>query len=223
VISEEAIAARARRAGLVLPPPAVAALALHARAVLDADARLHLTAITDPEQFVERHVGESLEGAALLPEDARGVLLDLGSGNGYPGVPLALARPGLGVVLAEASRRKAEFLEQVARRLPGTVSVLATQVQRPDDLAEIGAEGLAYLATRAMGNWSRVVPRLLRTLLPGGLVLLWAGPEAEAVLRRAAWGPVQLVHRHPLAGRERSWIWVLQRSADVSVGATRKR
>jgi 16S rRNA (guanine527-N7)-methyltransferase len=221
VISEEAIAARARRAGLALPPGAVAALAFHAREVLTANPRLHLTAITEPAAFLERHVGESLEGAALLPEDARGVLLDLGSGNGYPGVPLGLARPGLRVVLAEASERKSRFLAEVTRGLPGSFSVLGAQVQRAEDLAGVGMDSLACIASRAMGNWARVLPRLLKSLEPGGHVLLWAGPEAEAVLGRAAWRPVRLLSRHTLAGRDRSWIWLLRRPADEAVGEHR--
>ena len=111
MIAEAAVAARAHRAGLSLAPEAVAALVAHAHAVLAADPRLHLTAVKDPAEFLERHIGESLEGAALLPPSVSGVLLDVGSGNGYPGVPLGLARPGLRVVLVEASQRKANFLQ----------------------------------------------------------------------------------------------------------------
>lgn len=218
MISEEAVAARARRAGLTLSPEAVIAIALHAREVLAADRRLHLTAVTDPNTFVERHIGESLDGAALLPEGIRGVLLDLGSGNGYPGVPLGLARPGLRVVMAEVSARKAGFLEDVAATLPGSFSVLHAQVQRADDLRDAVPEGLTVLASRAMGNWSRVVPRLFRALEPGGVVLLWAGLEMEALARRAAWRGLRVQQRHPLHGRERSWVWLLERQADDSVG-----
>jgi 16S rRNA (guanine(527)-N(7))-methyltransferase RsmG len=162
VIAEASVAARAQRAGLSLPPDTVAALAAHARAVLAANARLHLTALTDAEAFVERHLGESLEGAALLSPDVGGILVDVGSGNGYPGVPLGLARPGLRVVLAEAARKKADFLRQVATSLPeGRFTVLHAQVQRPEDLGELEP---AILASRAMGNWERVLPRLARAL-----------------------------------------------------------
>lgn len=105
-----AIAERAKSVGIVLSKLSCHALAAHARAVLEANERLHLTAITQPAAFFERHLGEAFEGAALLPASIKGVLLDLGSGNGYPGIPLAIARPGLSPVLAEASTKKAGFL-----------------------------------------------------------------------------------------------------------------
>ncbi|HEX5043211.1 MAG TPA: RsmG family class I SAM-dependent methyltransferase [Candidatus Polarisedimenticolaceae bacterium] len=213
MISEEAVAARARRAGLTLPSDTIAALTAHGRAVLEANARLHLTTVVDPEAFVERHVGESLDGAALLPPEAAGVLVDVGSGNGYPGVPLGLARPGLRVVLAEASTKKAAFLEGVTRALPaGRFRVLHAQVQRAEDLADTAPE---VLASRAMGNWERVLPRLARALPSGGRVLLWAGAEAEGILEREAWSGLRLLRRQPIAGRERSWIWMLERTPTV--------
>jgi len=209
VIAEAAVAARAQRAGLSLSPQTVAALAAHARAVLEADPRLHLTAVKDPVEFLERHIGESLEGAALLPPNGTGVLVDVGSGNGYPGVPLGLARPGLRIVLVEASRRKADFLEEATAALPaGRFSVLCAQVQRPEDLQGVAP---GFLASRAMGNWARVVPRLARALPPGGIVLLWAGEEADAIFRRDAWRALRVVRRQPILERQRSWIWVLER------------
>jgi len=213
VISPEAVAARAHRAGLSLSPDSIAALIAHGRAVLEANARLHLTTVRDPAEFVERHIGEALDGAVLIPPDAAGVLVDLGSGNGYPGVPLGLARPGLRVVLAEASEKKAAFLEEVVRSMPGDrFAVLRRQVQRADDLADAAP---TILASRAMGNWQRVLPRLSRALPRGGRLLLWAGVDAEEVLRRAAWRGWHLAGRHPLAGRERSWIWLLETTPTI--------
>ena len=89
------IRARASDCGIDLTDAAVEALADHARAVLRENEQLHLTTITEPEEFVERHLGESFEGAAMLPPDIEGQFLDVGSGNGYPGLVLGAARPGL--------------------------------------------------------------------------------------------------------------------------------
>ena len=209
MIAEEAVAARAQRAGLALSAEAVTALVAHAGAVLAADPRLHLTTVTDREEFLERHIGESLEGAALLSPSVTGVLVDVGSGNGYPGVPLGLARPGLRVVLVEASRRKADFLEGATAALPeGRFTGHCAQVQRAEDLQGLAP---AFLASRAMGNWARVLPRLARALPPEGVVLLWAGEDADAIFRREAWRALRVVRQHPLVGRQRSWVWMLER------------
>jgi 16S rRNA (guanine527-N7)-methyltransferase len=169
--------------------------------------------VTRPEDVLERHIGESLEGAALLSEDASGLLVDLGSGNGYPGIPLAALRPGLTPLLVEASARKAAFLREVARACGlERMAVLEAQVQRAEDLDPATSSSIAVLATRAMGNWPRVVPRLVPRLAPDGIVLLWAGGDAESVLARASWRGTRLLRRHSLPARDRSWIWVLGRA-----------
>lgn len=206
------IEARARRAGVDLGEAAVQAIARHAEAVLQAPERLHLTSIREPAEFLERHVGESLEGAALLPPDVRGLLLDLGSGNGYPALPVAAARPGLRPVLTEASYRKAAFLRAALEHAGWSDGeVHAAQVQRPSDLPEeLGP--ISVLTTRAMGGWERVVPRMASALAPDGHVLLWAGEGTEAVLARAAWKRLRLERRAPLPGRASSWVWLLRRA-----------
>jgi len=202
------IAARAAACGLSPSPEALDALAAHARLVQERNPRLHLTTIVEPAEFVERHLGESFEGIAMLPGAVRGVLLDLGSGNGYPGIPIALLRPGLTPVLAEASKKKAAFLaEALAAAGIAGGAVLARSVQRAPDVAELGP--LALVASRAMGGWERVVPKVAKHLAPGGRVLLWAGTELEGILRRAAWRSLRLEALRPLPGRESSTIALL--------------
>jgi 16S rRNA (guanine527-N7)-methyltransferase len=203
---EARIRARATDCGHELSEATIEALAHHARAVLRENQQLHLTAITDPEEFLERHLGESFEGAAMIEPDAKGVYIDIGSGNGYPGLALAAARPGLQLVLAEASVRKAEFLRAVVRNAPFSgASVLEVQVQRSSDLEDI--ESVQLITSRAMGGWAKILPRLRDRLAPGGDMLVWAGPEVEEIALRAVWRKLKQEEKRPLPGRERSWIW----------------
>src|SRR5437762_12857626 len=90
------------------------------------NARTNLTAIRDPEEIVRRHFGESLFAAGHLPVEDLGVsgpdsgpitLLDLGSGAGFPGLPIALLCPGVQVTLAESQNKKAAFLREFVRTL----------------------------------------------------------------------------------------------------------
>jgi len=203
-----AIVARALAVGIVLSKSAAQALAEHARAVLTANERLHLTAITQPAAFFERHLGEAFEGAALLPAGIEGVLLDLGSGNGYPGIPLAIARPGLKPVLAEASTKKAAFLREAlsAAGLPQG-QVLDARVARTVDVDRLPP--IAVLATRAMGGWERIVPKLVARLAPGGLVLIWAGSDAEAIMTRTSWERLRVEQSRSLPGRDQSKVYRL--------------
>jgi len=81
------------------------------------NARTNLTAIRSPEEMVRRHFGESLFAAGHLGDPAPTTLLDLGSGAGFPGVPIALLHPEIAVTLAESQNKKATFLREVSRTL----------------------------------------------------------------------------------------------------------
>jgi len=180
-------------------------LARHMRRVIEADPSLHLTSIKTVEEFLERHIGESLEGAAMLEKSVEGWLLDLGSGNGYPGLPVVACHLELRPLLAEVTVRKAEFLRSVIDGVFPGGRVIDRQIQRAEDLVE--EPKVSVIVTRAMGNWERVLPRLSSRLSPGGNVLVWAGEQMESVAGRKAWQRYRLTGRRALPGRERSWVW----------------
>jgi 16S rRNA (guanine527-N7)-methyltransferase len=203
---------RAASCGIDLDDPLPGFLAAHVVSVLRVNTELHLTTITEPDEYLERHLGESFEGAAMVDPDATGQVLDIGSGNGYPGLPLAAARPRLQVTLAEASRRKGAFLRQFLRESTAVnVSVLEVQVQRPGDLDGFGPFRL--VTSRAMGGWTKILPRLAPMLEPGGEMLVWAGDEVETIAKRAVWRRLVPVDRRPLPGRKQSWIWRFRSAA----------
>jgi len=206
---EVEIVREATACGVTLSPAAVEVLASHARGVLRANDEFKLTTITAPDEFVARHLGEAFQGASLIEAGAEGVLLDLGSGNGYPGLPLVAVHPGLRPVLAEASKRKAGFLRGVLERDFNTGEVLDVHVQRASDLAAVGPARV--IVTRAMGNWERILPRLRTVLTEDGELLVWAGERMDVLLSRSAWRGYKLIKRHLLRGRTRSWIWLFRR------------
>lgn len=91
------------------------------------NARTNLTSIRDPEEIVRRHFGESLFTAAHLPPCR--TLLDLGSGAGFPGIPIQLALPQLKVTLAESQNKKAAFLQEAVRTLGLRTQVWADRAE----------------------------------------------------------------------------------------------
>ncbi len=103
----------------ILPPgvalPCSAALAVHLRLLFAWNAKYNLTAITDPAEAVRRHTLEALEALALVEPREGDVLCDLGSGNGFPALPLLTALPGLRGVLFEAREARCAFLRAVIR------------------------------------------------------------------------------------------------------------
>lgn len=206
---ESAIADRARAAGLELSDLAVKGLAAHARSVLAANDRLHLTAVIEPAAFLERHIGEAFEGATLIPPSRKGILLDLGSGNGYPGIPVAVARPNLRPVLVESSSKKAAFLREALRIANcHTGDVHEGAVVRAADLGSLPP--IDVLVSRAMGGWERIIPKLSPRLAPSGVVLLWSTSEAEVVFERVAWRRFAVATRHKMPGRDKSMLYELR-------------
>ena len=94
---------------------------------------MNLTAIQDPLEILYRHFCESMFGATLVPANC-GRLADVGSGGGFPGLPLKIARPDLEVCLIDSNVKKATFLAEVVRELalPGA-RVLTNAVLLPSE------------------------------------------------------------------------------------------
>ena len=89
--------------------------AAHANELVHWNRKKNITAITDPFEIAVKHVLDSLIPAKLIPADA--ALLDMGSGGGFPGLPLKIVIPSLKVTLIDASRKKINFLKYVIRTL----------------------------------------------------------------------------------------------------------
>lgn len=120
----------------------------------------NLTAITEPERQLTHHLLDSL---ALLPHIGPGPLLDVGSGAGLPGIPLALARPDLKVTLIDASQKKAAFMQQVTIEL-GLVNHVTVVHGRVEALR---AGPFAQITARAFADLNDLV-RLTHPLLSAG-------------------------------------------------------
>ncbi|OYY95380.1 MAG: 16S rRNA (guanine(527)-N(7))-methyltransferase RsmG [Hydrogenophilales bacterium 28-61-23] len=141
----------------------------------------NLTAIHDPERMLTHHILDSL---AIAPYVADGALLDVGSGGGFPGIPLAIARPELAVTVMDASQKKCGFMRQVAIELRlVNVSVLHARVesyQAPQKFTQI--------VSRAFSDLSEFVRLSAHLLAPGGNWLAMKGvhPHEEIARLKAA-------------------------------------
>lgn len=86
-----------------------------ARLLLDWNTRMNLTAITEPREIAEKHFADSLAAVSLLPDGAR--VIDVGTGAGFPGIPLLIARPDLKMTLLDALNKRIGFLQAVCAEL----------------------------------------------------------------------------------------------------------
>jgi 16S rRNA (guanine527-N7)-methyltransferase len=149
--------------------------------MLEWNSRVNLTRITDMREVVIKHFLDSLIPAKWLPESGQAV--DVGTGPGFPGVPLKILRPELHMVLLEANRKKVSFLKFLLTRL-GLKGLQALQT-RWEDLCKANgpiAQGSCRLITmRAVrlepGHLNLLAAKILE---PGGIFAWWAGPEADA-------------------------------------------
>jgi 16S rRNA (guanine527-N7)-methyltransferase len=116
-------------AGLApLDPPIASQFAAYCALLLRWNARTNLTAIRDEEGILSRHFVESIACARALPTQIT-TLLDFGSGAGFPGIPIALCRPEIAVILAESKTKKAAFLQEAARTLNLPVKVHSSRAE----------------------------------------------------------------------------------------------
>jgi 16S rRNA (guanine527-N7)-methyltransferase len=129
-----------------------------------------LTALREFDEARRVLLEDSLRGVALV-SGFEGPIVDVGSGGGAPGIPLAKALPGREVVLLESQRRKCDFLERWAP--PNARVVCGRAEEQETDWAGVAvAKALAPPATAA--EWCLPLVR------PGGGIVLWVGPSAEA-------------------------------------------
>jgi 16S rRNA (guanine527-N7)-methyltransferase len=119
----------ASRAGLTLSEQQHASLSRYLDLLLEANARMNLTRITDRAAAEVQHVGDALTLLPLLPPGPHR-LADVGTGGGVPGIPLAVARPDARVVLIESTKKKAAFLSEAAAALGlANVTVIDTRAE----------------------------------------------------------------------------------------------
>ena len=159
-----------------LPALRVAALEGHLRLLLAWTSAVNLTAIRDPRAAVTAHVLDALSAVGLLRVEGVRALLDLGSGGGYPGLPLAIALPAERAVLVESIAKKARFLEAAVAGL-GLAGEVAVAGERAETLAADSRhrERWPAVTARAVAGLPELVELAFPLLAPGGLLVAWKG------------------------------------------------
>ena len=158
--------------GITLPDAAQRQMLAFRDLLLKWNRTYNLTALRDPEQAIAHHLLDSL---AILPHVGPGPLLDVGSGGGLPGLPLAIARRDLAVAMVDTVQKKASFLQQAAIELGlGNVTVHHARVE------EMQGQ-YAQISSRAFAELGIFVSLTRHLLAPGGRWLAMKGlrPGAE--------------------------------------------
>ena len=166
-------------------------LQLYLDLLLRWNARMNLTAVRDPEQIVTRHFGESLFAAQVLLSEREGTaqsrnLADVGSGAGFPGIPMKLFAPQLELTLIESNNKKATFLREVIRALElDHAEVFCGRAEHWGKTADL-------VTLRAVEQFERVLPAAAELVTPAGKLCLLIGAR-------------QLTAARELLGADWSW------------------
>src|SRR5712691_1989641 len=156
--------------------------------------KINLTAIRDPLEILYRHFCESMYAAEIIPGRG-GRLADVGSGGGFPGLPLKIVRPDLRVFLVESNLKKATFLAEVVRELGLTDAQVL--VRRYEELHEEIAP-LDFVCSRALGEYAGFLEWAHSERIAAKQVILWVGArDLEEIEKIAGWEwrePVQVPH-----------------------------
>lgn len=163
---------------------------------------------SDPAVLVETHLHDSLLGLPLLPGSGcrRIRLLDVGSGGGFPAIPLLLTRSDLDGTLVESSGRKAAYLGEALERLALTARVVNARF--PDSFPMAGTPLFDVLTTRAVGSAGKLVRAARPILSASARALLWTSEPLSSPAARSSRAARASFHLAP--GAERRGILSLE-------------
>lgn len=152
-------------------------------AILSGNQRLNLTRITEPEEFWEKHLWDSLRGVlspSLPPLEGNIRMIDIGTGGGFPGLPVAIARPDWQLTLVDSTRKKIQFIQDTTQAL--NIQNVRCRTNRAEELGQERLHREHYdLATiRAVATASVCAEYTLPLLKIGGWAVLYRGQWSEA-------------------------------------------
>ena len=180
---EQTLITGLERLGLELPAERTEQILRFGAAVLEKNKLMNLTAITDPAQAAELHLLDSLSLLKVLPLAGKS-LLDLGTGAGFPGVPLKLAEPTLRLTLLDSLQKRMHWLQSEALPELGVEARFLTG--RAEDFARDYREKFDVVSSRAVARLDLLCELCLPFVHRGGYFLAMKGAQAREELREAA-------------------------------------
>ena len=206
-LSEEIIRRALRDFQITLKDEQVTYIQQYTRILQHWNEKLNLTAIKDPLEILHRHFCESMYAAVAVPINS-GRLADIGSGAGFPGLPLKILRPELQLVLVESNIKKGTFLAEVIREL-GLLNARVL-ISRYEELGEELAP-LDFVCSRAVGEFGPFLDWAASDRVSAGQVILWiGGRDLDEARKSVQWDwrdpiPVpQSLRRYLLVGSKRT-------------------
>lgn len=177
--------------GVTLTEDSVDTLEAYYDAVIEANKEFNLTSITAKDEFVVKHLIDSIAGVGFIPEGAS--LIDVGSGGGFPSFPIATVRSDVKVTALDSTAKKMNFVSSTARFLG--VKNLTTVAGRAEECKDL-FDKFDVVTARAVS----ALPILLEICSPlikvGGLMLAYKTDETELEISKDALDKLNMTHKH---------------------------
>jgi len=176
-----------REKNIVLPPGAPALFLEYHQLLQAENQKVNLTRITQLREVIIKHFIDSLEILALYPDLSEQMprLLDMGSGAGFPGIPLAIACPGVYLTLFESSGKKARFLQEVTGKLGLKQASALPGREEEKGRDPLYREKYHLVTSRAVARLNILLELCLPFVVPGGIFAAYKGPDAAAEVQAA--------------------------------------
>lgn len=174
----------ARSMGMELDRSQIARFAVHATELTEWNRSINLTAITDPVEVAVKHFLDTLPVSPLLPSGSW--LLDIGSGGGFPGIPLKTLRPDVHVILIDASRKKVSFQKHIISML-GLKDVEARHTRAEELKKELRPESRRYdvIISKAVSRLDRFLDQAVPLLGRPGMLIAMKGRSVDTEVEGA--------------------------------------
>lgn len=190
--------------------------ALYCTQLQEWNQRMNLTAITDDEGVAEKHFADSLLPLTMVQLPVGASLVDVGSGAGFPGLPMALARPDLRVTFLDSLQKRLTFLAQLRRCWRSQPRPSTPEPRMPGRIRPTGSSSDVATA-RAVANLNALAEYCLPLVKVGGLFLALKGAAGEEELAAAQGaitklgGRVEAIHRYALPSGDARVLIVIRK------------
>lgn len=176
---EQLLYQSAEEIGVHLAPEQLKSFGTYMDLLLEWNEKMNLTAITEPKEVVQKHFADCLTLLPYLPKETGLRIIDVGTGAGFPGLPVKIAREDLQVTLLDSLQKRITFLETVIAQL--SLKEIHCIHARAEDGGRDSSlrDGFDCCVSRAVARMSVLAEYCLPFVKPGGLLIALKGPEAQ--------------------------------------------
>ena len=184
MISREILVNGADAFNLALSEEEIAKINTYSRYLVDYNEKVNLTAITEPDEIAIRHFVDSMAVSSLVKIPTGSAMIDVGSGAGFPGVPLKMIRPDLQLTLLDSLKKRLDFLSELSDKIDISYQLVHMRAETAGIDPAFRAR-FDIATARAVAQLSVLSEYCLPLLKIGGMMLALKGPDCQDEIQRA--------------------------------------